>query len=180
MMRKSDRLQGVNARSRKAVGLFGLLVATMLLALPLGALAQVKPGLGLILTPITSSIDAKAGKDSHETFTVRNTGSADLSNISISADSPGRGWAISVEPSQIGTLAPGAVNTVSVDIRPPSSVSRGNYQIMFIATAEGIQTNAFLQVRVQPASYWIWVVAGIAAVIIGVFVVVFVRAGRRG
>ncbi len=165
---------------RSAAGVAGLALATLLLVAPLGVLAQVKPGLTLTLTPNFSSIDAQAGKDSHETLLVQNTGNVALGNVSISANNPGRGWVINVEPSQISSLAPGATNTVSVDIRPPSSVSKGDYQIMFTATADGVQTNAFLQVRVQPASYWIWVAFGTAVVVIAIFVVVFVRVGRRG
>ncbi len=164
----------------KLAGLFAGLVTIMMVALPVQIAAQTKPGLTLTLSPNYSSVEAEAGKDSHETLMLQNTGDVALRNVSISADNPGRGWAISIEPSQIGSLAPGATNTVSVNIRPPSSVSKGDYQIMFIAAADGVQTNAFLQVRVQPASYWIWVVAGIAAVVIGVFVMVFVSVGRRG
>ncbi len=166
---------------RKVAAVIGLVVAAIVLAAPLGVLAQVKLGLTLTLTPNFSSIDAQAGKDSHEMLVVQNTGDVTLSNVGISADSPGRGWVISIEPSQISSLAAGATNTVSVDIRPPASVSKGDYQIMFVASAPGgVQTNAFLQVRVQPASYWIWVAVATAVAVIVVFVVVFARAGRRG
>ncbi len=164
---------------RKVAGAVGLLVVALLLALPLKALAQTKTDLTLILTPNASSIDVQAGKDSREVLEVRNTGAAFLTNVTLSVEKP-PGWAVSLDPSQIGSLQPDAATSVSVVIRPPSSVTKGEYWVSFTAVSDGLQRIASLQVRVQPASYWIWVVAGIAAVVVAVFVAVFMRTGRRG
>ncbi len=167
-------------RRRKVAGAVGVLVvAALLLAPPLQVLAQTKADLTLSLTPSASSIDAQAGRNSREVLEVRNTGAAVLTNITLSVEKPA-GWVISLEPSQISSLQPGAASSVSVVIRPPSSVTKGDYGVSFTAVSGGVQRMAFLQVKVQPASYWIWVAAGVAAVVVAVFVVVFVRAGRRG
>ena len=162
---------------RVVASLLPVLVSSLVL-LPQPAWAQSKVDLTLTLVPNLYSVEAQAGKDTRVGLEVRNTGDTVVAGINLSSDKP-EGWTISLDPSQITSIAPGAVRTVNVDIRPAPTVTKGDYSVTLVASAEGIQRLQFLQVRVKPASYWLWVVSGVAAVVIAVFVVVFLRVGRR-
>ena len=86
---------------------------------------------------------------------------------------------VTLDPSQIASLSVGETRTVDVVIRPAPTLARGDYSVTLIASAEGIQWMQYLQVRVKPASYWVWVVFAVAAAIVAVFAVIFVRAGKK-
>ncbi len=170
----------------KAKGLLLTLLASLLAICALigssftrSVRAQGKEDLALTLVPSVYSIEARSGKNTHLVLEVRNTGTTTITGIELSVASP-NGWTVSLDPGEIVGLAPGAVSRFSADVRPAPSATKGEYQISFTASADGIQRMVFLQVTVKPASYWLWVVFAIAAAVATVFVVVFVRARRRG
>jgi len=155
------------------------IVAISILLMPRPVSGQAKSDLTLSFVPSVYSVEATAGKASHLIIEVRNTGTTTVTGIELSAASPS-GWTVTIDPAEIGGLAPGEVSRVSADVRPAPSVTKGEYQVRFTASADGIQRELFLQVTVKPAPYSLWVVFGIGAVVVAVFVVIFVRAGRRG
>jgi uncharacterized membrane protein len=170
----------------KARGLLCILLASVVAVCLLGGSsfsqsvhAQGKADLSLTFVPSVYSIEAKAGRDSHLIIEVRNTGTTTITGIELSAASPG-GWKVTLDPAEIVELSPGAVSRVSADVRPAPSVTKGEYQVSFNASAGGIERVMFLQVNVKPASYWLWLIFGIGAIVVAVFVIIFLRAGRRG
>ena len=140
--------------------------------------AQSKADFTLTLVPNLYVVDARAGKETRVVLEVRNTGDTALAGIILTSDKAD-GLRVNLDPSQIVSISPGEVRTVNVDIIPASTVTRGEYSVTLIASVDGIQRTQFVQVKVEPASYWIWVVSGIAAVVIAVFILVFVRLGKR-
>jgi uncharacterized membrane protein len=172
----SSRYGTIGLFGRVAASLLSILAVSFLVSQPVSG--QAKSDLTLTLVPSVYSVEAKAGKDFRLALEVRNIGTETLTGIGLSSDRPS-GWTVSIDPSEIDTLAPGAVSRSSIAIRPGSTVAKGDYQVTFTASADGIQRMQFLQIRVKPASYWLWVVFGIAAVVVAVFVMVFLRAGRR-
>ena len=140
--------------------------------------AQARVDLTLTLTPSSYTVEARAGKNTRLSLEVRNTGTEALTGVSLTSQRP-EGWMVTLDPSQIASISVGETRTVDVVIRPAPTVARGDYSVTLIASAAGIQRMQYVQVRVKPASYWVWVAFAVAAVIVAVFALVFVKAGKR-
>lgn len=154
-----------------------LLASVVVSSVPVAA--QSKADLTLTLVPNLYVVDAQAGKETRLVLEVRNTGDTALAGISLTSDKAD-GLRVNLDPSQIASISPGEVRTVDVDIIPASTVTRGEYSVTLIASVGGLQRTQFVQVKVEPASYWVWVASGIAVVVIAVFILVFLRLGKKG
>ena len=159
-----------------AVALLALCVVSLL---PHPVSAQPQKDLALTLVSDSYYVEARAGRDTRFHLEVRNTGGSRLTDIALSSDWP-EGWAVAMDPARIASLDRGAVETVSVSIRPPATVTKGEYAVRFIAASGDLRTVQTVQVRVASASYWLWVGIGSTLVVIAVFIVIFLRMGRRG
>jgi len=164
----------------KACWLFLCMAALMtLLLLPQPALAQERQtDLTLRLVSNWRNIEATAGKDNIFFLEVNNIGSKAITDIKLSSDKP-EGWAIDFNPAHIDYLAPGSLQTVDLNIRPPKNIGRGEHEIDFIAEANEIRKAERFWVTVKLASLWLWVGAGGVLVVIIAFVLIYMRFGRQ-
>jgi uncharacterized membrane protein len=139
-----------------------------------------QPQQDLLLTLVSDSyrVDTRAGQDSHFFLDVRNIGRVRVTGITLSSDWP-EGWLVTFEPSQIPGVDSGAVATVTVSIRPPATVTKGEYGVRMVASWGDQRTVQIVPVRVTSAVYWLWVGIGATVALIAVFAVVFLRMGRR-
>jgi uncharacterized membrane protein len=125
------------------------------------------------------------GDRSPLTLLVTNTGSAPLSDVSLSATPPS-GWEIDFEPATIETLQPGAAasQTVTANIRPADNAVAGDYAVTLRASASdptGGTASSSVEIRTTVETSPIWGFVGlaiIALVLAGLFLV-FRLYGRR-
>lgn len=163
----------------KACWLFLLTAVLMaMLLLPQPNLAQERK-VELALTLLPYRAEAKAGEDNTFFLEVRNIGSRAITNIRLSSVKPEEGWVIDFNPGEIAHLAPGSLQTVDVNIKPPSSAAKGGYSITVIAEANEIRQVESIWVSVKTASFWLWIGAGIVLAVIAGFIFVFMRSGRQ-
>jgi uncharacterized membrane protein len=121
----------------------------------------------------------KAGEEKTVFMEVGNTGSRELTDIKLSADSP-EGWTITFNPQVIDKLAADSFQTVDIKLKPADKASKGDYNIAIIAQANEMRRVSSIYVRVESSSlFWVWVGAGVAALLIAGFVIIFMRFGRE-
>ena len=148
------------------------------LAQPHPAIAQPWTDLNLTVLPFGYDADVKPGQDNRFFLDIRNAGTRAVGSVRLSSEHPS-GWTVEFNPAEVPAIGPGNAVTVDVIVRPPRSASGGQNQITLIATAGDIRKVQIMTVDVKMASYWLWVVAAVAVVIVAVFVVVYLRMGRR-
>jgi len=120
-----------------------------------------------------------AGEERTMFLEVGNSGTRELTNIRLSADSP-EGWTVEFSPALIDSLAPGSFQTVDVLLKTADDAAEGDYNIAVIGQANETRRVTSIYVRVESASlFWVWIGIGIAALLIAGFVVIFMRFGRE-
>jgi len=159
-----------------------LLIMVVLLAallLPQTAFAQDRQiDLTLKLVSHRYRIDVTAGKDNNFFLEVNNIGNLAITGIKLSADEP-EGWVVEFNPANIDRLAPGSLQTVDVNIRPPGNISGGERVINFIADANEIRKAERIWVTAKLASSWVWVGVIGVLIVVAIFALIFVRYGRQ-
>lgn len=120
-----------------------------------------------------------AGQEKTIFLEIGNNGNKELTNIRLSADSP-KGWTVEFSPGIIDKLAPGNFQVVDILLRPAEDADEAEYTVVLIADANETRRVTSVYVRVESASlFWVWVGAGIAALLIAGFVLIFMRFGRE-
>ncbi len=120
-----------------------------------------------------------AGKDKTIFLEVGNNGKKGITNIRLYADLP-EGWNVEFRPGLIDYLGPGSFQAVDVILRPAGNAAKGEYTVALIAEANETRRVTSIFVRVESASlFWVWVGAGVAALVIAGFVIIFMRFGRQ-
>lgn len=126
----------------------------------------------------TLSTDITAGKEQTVTFRVENTGSADLRDIKLRADTP-MNWDVTFEPGQITRLEPGKTAEVKGTIKADQDAIAGDYMVYIYAETPETSFDVPLRVSVKTSLLWGWIgVLIIAAVIAGIYYL-FRVYGRR-
>jgi len=147
--------------------------------MPQPALAQERQtDLTLRLVSHRYRIEATAGKDNIFFLEVNNIGNNAITDIKLSSDIP-EDWVIDFNPARIDYLAPGSLQTVDVNIRPPRNIGRGEHEIDFIAEANEIRKAERFRVTVKVTPLWIWVGTGGILMVVIAFVLIYLRFGRQ-
>jgi uncharacterized membrane protein len=143
------------------------------------ALAQEgKVELSLWLVPGRYYDELTPGEENTLFLEVRNTGNRTITGISLDSDAP-EGWQVEFQPASIAYLDAGSVQTVDVNVVPPLSASRGDYNIALIAKANETRAVTNMYARVSGGtSFWLWVGIGVGLLVILVFVIIYLRFGR--
>ena len=138
--------------------------------------------LTLALFPRNNDNEVKVGEDNRLFLEVRNTGTKAVTSVRLSSEKP-EGWLIEFKPAEIAYLAAGSVQTVDLIVRPDSRTTKGGYSITliadFIAEANEIRKVESIWLTVKTASFWIWVGGIIGAVVVAVFIYIFIRFNRQ-
>jgi uncharacterized membrane protein len=166
--------------SRKIYWLSLFVVGLMPILLPCSILAQ-EEKIDLALRVVSDSHYSRitAGEDKTIFLEIRNNGNKAVTNIRLYADLP-EGWSVEFRPGLIDYLGPGSFQTVDAVIRPVSNATKGEYTVALIAEANEMRRVTSIFVRVESASlFWVWVGAGVAALIAAGFFIIFMRFGRQ-
>lgn len=141
---------------------------------------KVKTETGLLNTKAT------AGKESHLTIVVSNTGTASLDKVMFSSSKPsGIGderWSITFKPDELEGLKPLEEQEVDVTIKPPAKTITGDYMITLRTNSDPlISSSPELKIRVTvgTSTKWGWIGAGIIVAVIAGLVVGFRKWGRK-
>lgn len=124
------------------------------------------------------SADIKSGGTRKLDFVVHNTGTAELEDLSFSANSP-TGWEVSFSPSTITSIAPGESKPVQATIKSSNKSLPGDYAISVTANSSAKSATADLRITVESSVLWGWIgVLIILAVVAGIYYL-FRKFGRR-
>ncbi len=168
-------------RVNKIVRCLPLILASLLLVLtPCSALAQeVKAGLTLRLVPGDYNNTLVPGKDNTFSLLVSNTGNKTLTNIRLYSYPP-KDWVVEFKPDSIDSIKDGSLQTVSINIKPPESISKRDYVVTVVAKSTETQAVREFWFRMEEGtSVWLWIGVIVAVIVVAVFVLVFLRFGRQ-
>jgi uncharacterized membrane protein len=158
-----------------------LLVGLTALLWPCSILAQVEkmPYLSLNIVGDDYYNVITAGQEKTIFLEVGNNGSRELTNIRLSAEAP-KDLTVEFSPEVIENLEPGNSQVVDVVLRPASDATKREYTVALLAQSNETSQLADIRVKVQSSSlFWVWVGAGIGALLIAGFVFIFMRFGRE-
>ncbi|NLM52336.1 MAG: alpha-galactosidase [Firmicutes bacterium] len=119
-----------------------------------------------------------AGQEKKITMVVRNTGSAPLNNIRLSASTP-KDWNVSYDVEKIEFLKPGEEQQVTATITASSKAIAGDYALTLTAYADEIRKVADMRVTVKTSTLWGLVGVVIVLLVCGGVYWIFRKYGRR-
>ncbi|SHE11576.1 NPCBM-associated, NEW3 domain of alpha-galactosidase [Chlamydia abortus] len=127
---------------------------------------------GLLSTEVT------AGSSRKLDLKVTNEGTADLTDLQLSAQAPVN-WEVTFEPKTITKLEAGQSTTVTAELKADKKAVAGDYVTNMKVTAPEASSDASFRVAVKASVLWGWIgVLIIAAVIAGIYYL-FRTYGRR-
>ncbi len=122
--------------------------------------------------------DVTAGSPTQFQVVVLNTGSADLSNVVLSATPPA-GWEVVFETEAVPVVVAGDFATIIATITPGGDAIAGDYQIGFRATTAEASANMEVRSTVSPSAFGGLVGIGLIVLTLAALAWVFRRFGRR-
>jgi uncharacterized membrane protein len=128
--------------------------------------------MGLVSTKIT------AGSEKNLELIVRNTGSATLTDIKLSASKPS-GWDAIFEPAEITSLEPGQQSTVNVKLKAGKKAIAGDYITTYTARIPETSSNVAFRVAVKTPALWGWIGILVIFAAFGIVIYLFRKYGRR-
>lgn len=123
--------------------------------------------------------DVQVGRETPVTLIIANTGSADLSGITLSSTLPTNGWAMRFDQPTIENLPAGAVQEVVAFIQPDARAVTGDYAASITATTPQANSSIDLRVAVKTSTVWGIVAVIIIVLLAGGLYLVFRKFGRR-
>ncbi|MCJ7841164.1 NEW3 domain-containing protein [Lederbergia sp. NSJ-179] len=119
-----------------------------------------------------------AGKSKNMTVVVKNTGTAPLGDVSLTANAP-EGWDVTFEPRKIGKINPNQSETIKVNMESNKNAIAGDYVVELKASSPEASSDAQFRIAVKTPLIWGWVgVLIIIAVFGGIFYLIR-KYGRR-
>lgn len=119
-----------------------------------------------------------AGSATQQKFTVENTGTVDLTTVTVTATAP-TGWTVTFDKETIDSIAAKGSEDVVATITPSGDAIAGDYQLTFRASNQQANDSADFRWTVETSPLWFVVGIGlIIAVGVGLWWV-FQRYGRR-
>ncbi|REK66053.1 MULTISPECIES: NEW3 domain-containing protein [Cohnella] len=124
------------------------------------------------------STSLTAGGTRNLELVVKNTGTSDLSNVSLTATTP-TDWEVTFEPKTIASLKAGQSVPVTATIKSAKSSITGDYVVGMTAQSTEKTAEAAIRVTVKTSVLWGWIgVVIIIAVFAGIYAL-FRKYGRR-
>ncbi len=122
-----------------------------------------------------------AGADSALPFIVTNTGTAPLTNVSLTASGQPTGWNVTYDTDTVPSIAAGDQTTITAHIVPSGDAVAGDYNISFTAKATEKSSTPATVIRTTVETSPLLGIVGIALIVL-IFIgllLVFRRYGRR-
>lgn len=121
---------------------------------------------------------AEAGAATPLRLVLRNDGTAEARDISLSATAPSQ-WQVTFDPDKIDVLAAGESREVTATVTPPAKAIAGDYMMTVRARGDGVNDSADFRMTVETSTLW----GAVGLVVIAASVVVLgfavMRYGRR-
>ena len=126
------------------------------------------------------SAGGSAGAPTTQSFDITNTGTAPLTEVTLTATPP-TGWDVTFEPASLAALESKETGTISAVITPSAEAVAGDYVVSFsVKGAEGgADDTAQIRFTVETSPLWALVGLGIIVLILGGLFYVFRTYGRR-
>ncbi len=124
------------------------------------------------------STDVTSGQDNHYKLLIKNNGSSNIENISLTSAEP-EGWKIKFDNDEIEVLEAGEEIEIDANISPADKTLAGDYMVKFRANSDNAEDDIELRITVETPT--IWGIIGIAVIVIVIVAVAFIfaRLGRR-
>lgn len=135
-------------------------------------------GISLTTSSERLSADITAGKKRNLELVVKNTGSAELTNVSLTGEPPAD-WDLSFSPKTIRSLKPGEQTTVTATIKASGKALAGDYVVSMAAQSSAKTANADLRMTVKTSVMWGWIGVLIIVAVLGGVYALFRKYGRR-
>ena len=125
-----------------------------------------------------------AGSGTTQQVVIRNTGTAPLTNVKLTATTPTK-WKVAFDQETVPVIQPDGEATVTATITPSGEAITGDYKVTIKAEAPGengaAATSADLAMTFTVETSPIWLLAGFGLIvaIIGALFYVFRTYGRR-
>ncbi len=135
---------------------------------------------GIELTTADERLNAtvRAGSSTTMELIVKNSGTAKLEDVSLSAQTPS-GWEVTFEPKTISSIEPGQTAAVQAIVASSEKSLPGDYALNLSAQTAQKSASAAIRVAVKSSVLWGWIGVLIIAAVIGGVYVLFRRYGRR-
>ena len=124
------------------------------------------------------NVDANAGDSTPVVFRVGNTGTADLTGVTLSAQAP-QGWEVRFDPETVEALPALEIVDVQVEVVPAGDALPGDYLVTLQARNPQDLASLDLRVTVSQSTIWGWVGVAIVLIVLASLGVLFTRLGRR-
>ena len=135
---------------------------------------------GLTVETEEFSIDTYAGEEVTFDFTLKNTGTLTLTDVTCILESVPEGFEVEITPEKVSILKPGESITFTLTITVDPTKSVGDYYILLKGKANEVSTITYgLRVIVRQRETMLIVAAVVVIVVALVLVYVYKRYGRR-
>lgn len=124
------------------------------------------------------STDITAGGTETVNLVIENTGTADLTDISLSAETPPN-WESTFEQESIATLKAGESQTVQASLTAPDEAIAGDYVTTFSAETAETSSDANFRVSVEISTWWGIIGVVIILGVLGGLYYIIRKFGRR-
>ena len=127
---------------------------------------------GLLSSEIT------AGDNKNIDLIVRNTGSAELKDIQLSANKP-VDWEVTFEPTKINRLKAGETANVTATVKASKKALPGDYVTKISTKTPEVNSSADFRIAVRTPMIWGWMGVLVILVALGCVYYLFRKYGRR-
>jgi uncharacterized membrane protein len=124
------------------------------------------------------STSVTAGGTKKIELLVRNTGSADLRDIKLGANTP-VDWEVTFEPAKIDRIPAGGTEQVMATLKADKKAIAGDYATSLNANSPDASAKAAFRVAVKTPLLWGWVGVIIILAALGSVYYLFRKFGRR-
>jgi uncharacterized membrane protein len=123
-------------------------------------------------------MNATAGDPSPVIFRVGNTGTAELRNLSLTAEAP-LNWAVQYNLNPVPLLPPNSVIDITAIVVPDRNALPGDYLVKLRANNPEADASLDLRVTVGRSTIWGWVGIGLVLLVLAGLGGLFLKLGRR-
>lgn len=126
------------------------------------------------------NMEARAGRAGTSELTLRNVGTAELTDIQLQSDAPAN-WVVDfgITNDTVASLPAGNDITVPVSVTPPDDAIPGDYAISVAAVHADANANLDYRVTVTQSTIWGWLGIVLVVLVVGGMIGLFVKLGRR-
>jgi uncharacterized membrane protein len=142
--------------------------------------AVIKGSYGMELTTPTGLLSAgiTAGDQKRLELVIRNTGSAELKGVQLTAANPVN-WEVTFDPKKIDMIESGKSAQVFATVKAAKNAIAGDYVTDIEARTTEIRAKAQFRISVETSMLWGWIGILIIAIALGSVYYLFRKYGRR-